>query len=71
MDTSSPHLLKAAENGEPLKEVVIELNRPDGKGMQRLTLEKAIIGSIQQKSQGIVPQEEVTFHYQKLTVQDF
>jgi type VI protein secretion system component Hcp len=71
VDMSSPRLFKAAAAGEPLNEVMIELRRPDGKSMQRLTLEKAMVSSIQRKSQGIVPEEEVTFHYQQLTVQDF
>jgi type VI protein secretion system component Hcp len=72
MDKASPPLFKAAAAAEPLKEVVIELRRSDGKGTQRLTLEKVIVSSIRKtQAQGKVPEEELTLRYQKLTVQDF
>jgi len=73
MDKASPLLFKAATAGEPLKEVVVELRRSDGKSVQRLTLEKVIVSSIQRKTQaqGNAPEEELTLRYQQLTVQDF
>jgi type VI protein secretion system component Hcp len=73
VDKASPLLFKAATAGEPLKEVVIELRRSDGKSVQRLTLEKAMVSSIQRKTQaqGNVTEEELTLRYQQLTVQDF
>lgn len=73
VDKASPLLFKAATAGEPLKEVVIELRRSDGKSVQRLTLEKVVVSSIQRKTQaqGNLPEEELTLRYQQLSVQDF
>lgn len=73
VDKASPLLFKAATAGEPLKEVVIELRRSDSKSVQRLTLEKVIVSSVQRKAQtqGNVPEEELTLRYQQLSVQDF
>ena len=73
VDKASPLLFKAAAGGEPLKEVVIELRRSDGKSVQRLTLEKVVVSSIQRKTQarGNLPEEELTLRYQQLTVQNF